>query len=211
MDARELIEQDLKRVQRVRRRHFAIALVAVVAVTASAVLLAARPDLLTQPPAQLAAQATLFVLCLLLFPAIGVGLWFPRPAVRVLLMVVAVFAVLVGTTGWPLPSHGGHHPGPAGLEGCVLVVLGAGGLFLALGLLSGAFLQRRRRSSVFWVAAGLAFAALDLVTWMCPEQGLRHVLPAHIGAAAALLVIALVAGLFAHRSVEPERDDVPPF
>lgn len=213
MDAREVIEADLRRVQRIKRRHFSIALVAAVALSAAVVLLHARPDLLDQPPAQLVAQGVLFVLCLVVFPAIGVGILFPSTPVRIGLVLVAIAAVLVGTTGWPLPAHGGYHPGLAGLEGCVLVVLGAGGALVALGLFSGAFLQRRRRSSVFWVAAGLAFAALDLVTWMCPEQGLTHVLPAHIGAAVALLVIALVAGAIAHRQAlreEPEGDEPPP-
>lgn len=205
-DVREIIEADLRRARRVKRKHFSIALVLAVALSTGTVLLHARPDLLDQPPARLAAQVVLFVLCLVVFPAIGVGLYFPSTATRIGLLLAAVAAVLVGTTGWPLPEHGGYHPGLAGLEGCVLVVLGAGGLLLALGLFSGAFLQRRRRSSVFWVAAGLSFAALDLVTWMCPEQGLRHVLPAHLGAATALLAIALVAGTLAHRNARREHD-----
>jgi hypothetical protein len=74
-----------------------------------------------------------------------------------------------------------------------------GVLLLGLGFISGAFVQRRRASSVFWVAAGLSLAALNVATWHCPITGLLHVVPGHLGGAALLLVLAAVVGMWAHR------------
>ena len=68
-------------------------------------------------------------------------------------------------------------------------------------------------SSVFWIAAGLTLAALNVVTWHCPESGLMHVLPSHVGGAAMLLGVAMVAGIAIHRRGRNETtnsDGAPP-
>ena len=200
VDSKQIIMSDLEDLQSRRRRHFGLALVLAIAVVGTAVALGVRPDLLNQPPLQLVAQAVLWLVCLVLFPAIGVGLWFPRRRTRVALAITGVAAMVVATTGWPRVAHGsGTHGSWAGLDPCIATVLASGVLLLALGILSGAFVQRRRATSVYWVAAGLSLAALDLVTWMCPDRGLKHVLPSHLGGASLLMVLALLVGLWVHR------------
>ncbi len=200
IDAKHIIESDLQDLQTRRRRHFGLALVLAIAATGTAVALGVRPDLLQQPPLQLVAQAVLWLLCLVLFPAIGVGLYFPGRWTRIVLALTGVTAMVVATTGWPRVAHGGaNHGSWAGLDPCLLTVLASGTLLLALGVFSGAFVQRRRATSVYWVAAGLSLAALDLVTWMCPLNGLQHVLPSHFGGAGLLLVLAVLVGLWVHR------------
>jgi hypothetical protein len=156
-----------------------------------------RPDLLHQPPMQLALQVMLWGLCLLVMPAIGVGLLFPGPTARTVLAVVAVITAIAAATGWPMSPHA--EGGAGGIDRCTTILVGAGALLLAVGFLSGAFVQRRRVTSVFWIAAGLTLAALNLVTWHCPRSGLAHVLPSHLGGAVLLLVVAGVVGVALHR------------
>jgi hypothetical protein len=196
-DAFDAICSDLTHTQKARRAHFLPALMlAAITVIGTLVTLSVRPDLLHQPPAQLALQAVLWVLCLVVMPAIGVGLLFVGRKARIVLALVAVATAVAATTGWPLAPHPGGH---AGVDGCLSVVLGTGALLLGIGFLSGAFIQRRRVTAVFWVAAGLSLAALNLVTWHCPQSGLMHVLPSHLGGAVLLLAVAVAVGIVAHR------------
>ncbi len=85
------------------------------------------------------------------------------------------------------------------IDSCLvmLVIFGIG--LLALGLFSGAFVQRRRPSAIYWVAAGVTLAALSTVTWHCPKTGAEHVMPNHLGGALALMLLACVVGFVAHR------------
>jgi hypothetical protein len=198
----ELICADLEAQRRRKRAHFVPALLlAGIVVVGTIVAFGARPDLLEQPPGQLALQVVLWVACLFVFPAIGVGLLFPGRLTRIVLAVGAVAMTVVATTGWPFadPDLIAHTHGSFG--GCVSLTLGMGLLLLGIGFVSGAFVQRRRLSAVFWVGAGLSLMALNLVTWHCPQSGLLHVLPSHVGAAGVLLVVAVVVGIVARRSL----------
>lgn len=200
-DALTAITADLERDQERRRAHFLPALVlAAVVVVAALVVVNVRPDLLQQPPGQLVVQVLLWILCLVVLPAVGVGLLFPSRTGRILLAVTAVFGTAAATTGWPFATHHGpgSEAGPA-FDGCLALVLGTGGLLLAIGFLSGAFLQRRRVTGVFWVAAGVSLVALNVSTWHCPESGLVHVLPSHLGGAALLLLMGVLVGVWSRR------------
>jgi hypothetical protein len=195
----EAIEANLSSALRRRRSHFLPAtLLATAAVAGVLIAGTLRPDLLEQAPSQLTVQALLWVLCLLVLPAIGVGVLFVGRTARIALIVAAIVATAAATTGWPLTRswHAGHAE-PIG--GCLALVGAVGVLLLGLGFISGAFVQRRRASSVFWVAAGLSLAALNVATWHCPITGLLHVVPGHLGGAALLLVLAAVVGMWAHR------------
>lgn len=203
VDAADLIAADLDRSLHRKRRHFAPALVLMaVVVGGSFVALETRPDLLEQPPAQLALQIGLWGLCLFVFPAIGVGLMFPRKSTRIGLATVAILASVAATTGWPFAgAELGDHAHASG--GCLALTLGTGILLLGIGFLSGAFVQRRRFGSVFWIAAGLALVALNVVTWHCPASGLLHIASGHLGGAALLLGLAVLVGVAARRAVGP--------
>ncbi|MCH9684327.1 MAG: hypothetical protein K0V04_23030 [Deltaproteobacteria bacterium] len=196
--ALEAIVSDLKQDQRVRRAHFvpALMLVAIVAVGVL-VSMKVRPDLLELPPAQLAMQGCLWVLCLVIMPAIGVGLLFPGRSTRVLLAGGAILLACAAATGWPFAAT--HHGGHGGMDRCLMLVVGTGGMLVLIGFLSGAFVQRRGVSGVFWVASGLTLVALNVVTWHCPSSGLMHILPSHVGGAALLLGIAVVVGILSRR------------
>ena len=200
-DALDAICQSLSQEQKQKRAHFLPALMlAAIIVIGTLVTMSVRPDLMRQPPAQLAVQMLLWVICLVIMPAIGVGLLFPGRRTRILLALAAVAAAVAASTGWPLAPH---VDGGDGVDRCLAVVMGAGALLLGIGFLSGAFIQRRRMTSVFWVAAGLTLAALNLVTWHCPQSGLMHVLPSHLGGATLLLAVAIGVGMLAHRRERP--------
>jgi hypothetical protein len=202
-DAFDAIVEDLTRTQTARRVHFLPALMLVaITVIGTLVTMSVRPDLLEQPASQLALQAVLWVMCLIVMPAIGVGLVFPGRRTRIVLAALAVATAVAATTGWPMSPHGGDS---GGVDRCMTLVLGTGVLLLGIGFLSGAFIQRRRVTSVFWVAAGLTLAALNLVTWHCPQSGLMHVLPSHLGGAMLLLLVAGAVGILAHRRDGPGR------
>lgn len=203
-DACELITADLDRQCKARRTHFLPALLlALVVVVGTLVAVGARPDLLEQGPLKLAVLAALWVLCLVVFPAIGVGLLFVGRTTRLALVAAGVLATVALTSGWPHDSSSVHLAGGSGL-GCLPLTLGTGVLLLGIGFLSGAFVQRRAVTSIFWVAAGLSLMALNVVTWHCPRTGLLHVLPHHLGGGLALLVVAVVVGWLAHRHSRPQ-------
>lgn len=195
----QAILADLEHGRRSRRRHFLPALL-LVAIVAGGVLVSmkTRPDLLELPPAQLVLQASLWVVCLLLMPAIGVGLLFPSRWARVGLAVGAVVLAAAAATGWPFAEI--EHGGDGGMDSCLMLVIGTGTVLVLIGSASGAFIQRRGVSGVFWVASGLALAALNVVTWHCPSSGLMHILPSHVGGAALLLGLAVAVGVLNRRS-----------
>jgi hypothetical protein len=200
ISALELISSDLEDARRVRRRHFMPALaIAVVMVAATIGVMGMRPDLFSLPLCQLALLVGLWVLCLVVFPAIGVGLLFVSRGARLGLALLAVLGTFSAVTGWPFVDHvhtaGTTMDGMHGMHACFGVALSAGILVLAVGLLSGAFSQRRRAGAVYWVASGMALMALNVATWHCPGSTMAHIVPNHVGAAAALMLLAVVAGL----------------
>jgi hypothetical protein len=192
------ISRDLGSLRRDRRRQFLPAvLLTVVIVAGVATGLGLRPDLFEQPPWQLALQAAVWMVCLVAFPAIGVGLWFPSRATRLVLAIGGVALAIVSSVGiQPFASSNGQGAtaGP-----CWLVLAGCGFALLVVGAWSGAFAQRRARSSTFWIAAGLALAALEVVTWTCPCAETGHVVTMHFGPALLVVVIAATAGALLHR------------
>ncbi|MEX1365459.1 MAG: hypothetical protein AB1Z98_20195 [Nannocystaceae bacterium] len=198
-NARQAIMADLEQGQRERRNNFlpALMLVAIVAVGVL-VSMKTRPDLLELPPAQLALQATLWIVCLLVMPAVGVGLLFPGRWARVALAGGAIVLAGAAATGWPFAEL--EHGGQGGMDSCLMLVVGTGVMLVLIGFLSGAFIQRRSVSGVFWVASGLALAALNVVTWHCPSSGIMHILPSHVGGAALLLGLAVAVGVLSRRS-----------
>ncbi len=190
--------QDLRKEQRVRRAHFLPALLlASVLVIGVLVSMKVRPDLLEQPPAQLLLQGALWIVCLLVLPAVGVGLLFPGRWTRMGLATGAILLAAAASTGWPFT--GLQHGAEAGVDRCMMLVMGTGVMLVLIGFLSGAFVQRRGVGGVFWVAAGLTLVALNVVTWHCPASGMMHVLPSHVGGAALLMGVAVVVGVLSRR------------
>lgn len=197
--ALEAIRAELGRLQQERRAHFRPALLlSVVAVAALLVVLGVRPDLLQLSPARLAVQVVLWVLCLLVFPALGVGILFVGRKTRFALAISAVALTIVASTGWPFTAAEPHTHGGASL-GCFSVTLASGIALLGIGVLSGAFVQRRKMAAVFWIAAGLSLVALNVITWHCPASGMLHVLPSHLGGAVVLLGLAALVGWIVRR------------
>lgn len=196
--ALEAISAELGHEQQERRAHFRPALLlSLVVVVAPLVVFGVRPDLLDLPPERLAVQVLLWVLCLVVFPALGVGIFFVGRRMRYALALAAVALTVVASTGWPFaPTPVASHAHAMAPFGCVSVTLITGVAMLGIGVISGAFVQRRRVSAVFWVAAGLSLVALNVVTWHCPASGMLHVVPLHLGGAAALLGLAAVVGWF---------------
>jgi hypothetical protein len=202
VDAAQAISADLEALRRARARHFGPALLlSLLLVGGFFVLSGLRPDLWQQPPWQIALQLAVWLLCLVALPAVGLGLWFPSRPARGLLAVGAVLAALGAALG-PGLADMFSGTGPSGhmqVDMCVQATLGAGAALLAVGVLSGAFAQRRRRASVLWVSGGIALTALDAVVWHCPSQDLGHNLRSHLGAALLLLLLAAATAAIAHR------------
>jgi hypothetical protein len=200
IDAAKLIMADLESCQRQRRRRFIPALaIVVLAVGGSTLVVGLRPDLLDQPWWQLAIQCVLWLLCLVVFPAIGLGLLFPSRGARLVLATSAVGLTMLATLGLPSATMfeaDGHFHG-----GCGAMITSYGMVVLLMGLLSGAFVQRRKTAAVYWIAAGIALTGLTAITWQCPQTGASHVLPSHLGVAAALMLGTALIGLLAHRRV----------
>jgi hypothetical protein len=192
-DAFAAITADLEREQQRKRRHFTPALMIATAIAIAIIgIVGVRVDLFEQPSWQLAIQGVTWVLCLLVFPAIGVGLLFPPRWARVLLAIAGVVAAMLAAIGWP------PQPGDTGSAPCAWVSIGGGAAFLAIGAVSGAFAQRRARSSGFWVAAGLGLTALAAITWICPNPCGAHIGLMHVAPTAGLVVLGAVLGLVLH-------------
>ncbi len=201
--ALEAISAELGHEQQQRRAHFQPALLlSLVVVIAPLVVFGVRPDLLELPPERLAVQILLWVLCLVVFPALGVGIVFVGRRMRYALALAAVALTVVASTGWPFPASPAAphaHAHAMAPWGCLSVTLITGVAMLGIGVVSGAFVQRRRVSAVFWVAAGLSLVALNVVTWHCPASGMLHIVPLHLGGAAALLGLAAIVGWVVRR------------
>ncbi len=201
LDAQALIRSDLRALRRGRARHFVPALVLCMLVLGGFFVLAGpRPDLWAQPWPQLAAQLLVWLLCLVALPAVGLGLWFPPRPLRVVLATTAVMAAGVAALGpglWDMFS-GSMHQGPQ-VDPCVTGTFAAGIGLLAIGVVSGAFVARRRPVGALWVSGGVALMALDAVVWHCPSDDLGHNLFSHVGAAAVLLALASALALWLHR------------
>ncbi len=203
VNAEALIVGDLRALRRSRGRHFVPALaLSLLIIGGYLTLEGLRPDLWLQPAWQIAAQLAVWLLCLVALPAVGVGLWFPGKPVKLALAIGAVLAALAAAFGPALldmlPGTGPLSQGPQ-LDRCVASMISAGMPLIALGVLSGAFAQRRRAGGGLWVASGLALMALDAITWHCPSNDLGHNLFSHFAPAGLLLLLAAVAGLVAHR------------
>ena len=131
---------------------------------------------------------------------------------RILLPLACLAASAVGlamlaTLGIPSATMfaGDDHGG----LGCGMLVGVYAAVVLFMGLLSGAFLQRRRAAAVYWIAAGIALTGLTAITWHCPITGASHVLPSHLGVAALLMVATSIVGVLAHRRRDGARDSTP--
>lgn len=197
IDAAKLILADLDVQQSRRRRHFVPALViALLAIGVPMAVIGLRPDLLAQPAWQLVLQCVLWVVCLIVFPAIGLGLMFPTRGTRVMLAGGAVGLTLLATLGVPVGL--GDDEGHSGVVCSMLIVFYALAVLL-MGLLSGAFVQRRSSSAVYWIAAGISLIALSAITWQCPVTGVAHVVPSHLAVAAGLMIATSLVGIAAHR------------
>ena len=207
IDAAQLIVADLESGQRQRRRHFLPALTIVTLAVGSAMLvMGLRPDLLAQPWWQLALQCVLWVLCLIVFPAIGLGLMFPSRGARVGLAAGAAALTIAATLGAPeaqLSGAADKHFHFAG--GCGLMITAYATVVLLMGLLSGAFVQRRKATAVYWISAGISLTALTAITWQCPMTGAAHVVPSHLGVAAALMIGTSLIGVFVHQRGIPKH------
>lgn len=198
IDACAAIDADLAAQSRTKRRHFLPALALVVFVASGVfATMGMRPDLLTQPAWRLCIQVAAWAMCLLVFPAIGVGLLFPSRAARIGLAALGTALAVVAATGWPPLSSAAVE---AGGRPCWMLVVGSAVMFFAIGILSGAFAQRRATSSVFWVVGGLGLCSLAAITWVCPSASAPHVLGGHLGPAAGFMVIAALIGTWVHRS-----------
>lgn len=192
-DVAAAITRDLEARRRERRRFFAPALlIALLIVGGALTATGLRGDLWHQPPLQIALQMAVWTLCFGVLPAIGLGLVFPGPAARLVVVLAAVGATLGTTVGAPLSEVSG-----LGLQ-CGVFVLVVGLVLVGLAALSGAFAQRRRTSTVLWIAGGIALAALETVTWHCPADGRDHVLVGHLAATLVLLVLAAALAAITH-------------
>ncbi len=205
LDVAALIVADLESSQQKRRRHFLPALaIVVLALCGGMVVIGMRPDLLAQPWWQLAIQCVLWVLCLIVFPAIGLGLLFPTRGARVGLAVGAVGLTLLATLGFDQTAADIAEAHSHDRWWCAKMITIYAVMVLLMGLLSGAFVQRRRASAVYWIAAGISLTALNAITWQCPVTGAAHVLPSHLAMAAVLMIATSLVGVWAHRKPRGE-------
>lgn len=198
IDAAKLILADLEQQKQRRRRHFLPALaIVVLAVGGAMLVMGLRPDLLEQPWWQLLLQCVLWLLCLIVFPAIGLGLLFPSRGVRIGLAAGAVGLTVLATLGLPSPAM--FAPDDHGGLGCSVMITIYATVVLLMGLLSGAFVQRRKAAAVYWIAAGVALTGLTAITWQCPVTGASHILPRHLGVAAGLMIATSIVGVLMRR------------
>jgi hypothetical protein len=202
LDAHSLIAGDLRGLRSDRWRHFVPALILGLLVLGGFLLLTGlRPDLWQQPAWQIAAQLAVWLLCLVALPAVGLGLWFPGRPLRAALAVAAVLAAVAAALGPGLmdmfQGTGTFGQGPR-LDYCVASTFGTGMTLLAIGVLSGAFAQRRRAGGALWVSGGVAMMALVAIVWHCPSDDIGHNVHSHLGAAVLLLLLAGAVGVITH-------------
>lgn len=199
IDAASLIVADLQDEQRNRRRHFLPALLIVVCFVGGGLMLGMRPDLLEQPWWQLALQCVLWLLCLLVFPAIGLGLIFPNRPARIGIALGAFGLTLLATLGLPHEHGGFFGPDEHFDSGCGAMIVVCAAVVLLMGIVSGAFVQRRKSTAVYWISAGISLTALTAITWHCPLSGAAHVIPSHLAVVAGVMVFTSLVGTLMHR------------
>ncbi|MBZ5714425.1 hypothetical protein [Nannocystis pusilla] len=203
IDARALIAGDLAERRRERLQHFRPAWLLTAAIPiVGLVLTGARDDLWAQPAWMLGLQALVWGLALFALPALGLGLWFPGRAARVVLGLLAAavaFVVAAGPALFDMSYPTGMEDHPIYQVGCASLTLGAGALVLAVCALSGAFVQRRRSAGALWLAAAIALLGVLTTTWHCVITGLDHTLPSHLGAGVLMLLVAGLVGAGLHR------------
>lgn len=185
LNIEQIIRQDLVHQQQRKKRHFLPAWgLAILAIILGFVIPGGlRVDFIHQPLWQLLLQASLWMICLWLFPCIGLGLLFPKPAVRVAIVVFTLLAIPAAIFAWPLgpmsvPTNfysvwTEHWP-------CLFYVFGWGLLLFGLAFLSGAWIQQRRSFTMLWIPAAITLATLNAVTWHCPSQDSLHILQSHL-------------------------------
>ena len=194
-DAFDAIGADLSAAAQEKRRHFLPALIGAISLILALIALAGiRQDFAGLPLWRQVSLGGSWLVCGLLFPAVGVGLWFPSRSARVVLAAVGLLLPLAAVVGWPLGAEPDHAAAPCGIA---LVALGGG--LVGVGALSGAFAQRRSVASTAWVAVGLTLAALATTSWICPVDAVSHVAWGHLGPAVGLSLLSLALGRWLHR------------
>lgn len=194
-DAFDAIGADLSADTREKRRHFLPAVVGAVSLIFALLAMAGiREDFIEMPLWRQIALGASLVVCGLLFPAVGVGLWFPSRNTRIALAIAGLAFPLAAVVGWPPGTGPAEHATSCGIA---LVGLGTG--LVGVGALSGAFAQRRSASSATWVAAGLTLAALATTSWICPIDDGRHLAWGHLIPGLGFAALALALGRRLHR------------
>ena len=200
-----LIQADLESLQRERRLHFAPALAAWLVITGIIFgFTGIRGGLLDQPWWQIVAQVLVWLLCLVVLPSVGLGLIFPTRIKKVALIGAAVSLTVLASFDWGLEGGGAWSVGP-----CALLQTVVGAALLGIGGWSGAFIQRARPAAGFWIASGIALAALNTSTWHCADTSLGHVMSNHISGGIAMLLCAAIVGNLLHRRSSPRGDASP--
>ncbi|MCR9164857.1 MAG: hypothetical protein ACE37F_15265 [Nannocystaceae bacterium] len=193
-DVLEAIGDDLSAAAAQKRRHFVPAALGAAALCLALLAMAGtRDDFAALPPWRQLAFAASWIVGGLLFPAVGVGLWFPGRAGRIALAAAGIALPVCAVLGGPAAHEGDHPAGPCGLA---LACLGLA--LVGLGALSGAFAQRRAARSTGWVAAGLTLSAATTSGWICPYDAPTHLLWGHVAPALALVVVAAALGRWMH-------------
>ena len=188
-DASTLIEADLDAAAAHKRRHFLPALIGATSLVGALLAMAGvRDDFAQMPGWRQFALTGSWIVCGLLFPAVGVGLWFPRRSLRVAVVLMGIVLPLSSVLGWPLGHEAPHAAAP-----CGLALLGLGGGLVGIGAVSGAFAQRRAVGSSAWVAGGLTLTALATTSWVCPVDEGGHLTWGHV--VPGLLLAAFAVGL----------------
>ncbi len=194
-DVFDAIGADLSAGVQEKRRHFLPAVIGAISLIFALIAMAGiREDFVAMPMWRQLALGVSWLICGLLFPAVGVGLWFPGRTTRVVLAISGVVIPLCAVVGWPI---GGAAPHQAASCGMALVALGTG--LVGIGALSGAFAQRRAANSTAWVAAGLTLAALATTSWICPVDHGEHLAWGHLVPGLAFAALALALGRRLHR------------
>lgn len=194
-DVLEAIGADLSANTREKRRHFLPAIVGVLSLIFAVLAMAGiREDFIEMPMWRQLALAASWIICGLLFPAVGVGLWFPGRRTRIALAIAGIAVPLAAVVGWPMGTDPAVDPTSCGMA---LVALGTG--LVGVGALSGAFAQRRAAVSTTWVAAGLTLAALATTSWICPVDHGGHLAWGHLIPGLIFAGLALAVGRRLHR------------
>lgn len=194
-DVFDAIGADLSAGTREKRRHFLPAIVGAISLIFALVAMAGiREDFIEMPMWRQLSLATSWIICGLLFPAVGVGLWFPGRRARIVLAVAGVAVPLAAVVGWPMGTDPPHEATSCGMA---LIALGTG--LVGVGALSGAFAQRRAVVSTTWVAAGLTLAALATTSWICPVDHAGHLAWGHLVPGLIFAALALALGRRLHR------------